>query len=343
MALYCEWLRAALERGRGGLRVEPRWPKGKRYAVVLSHDVDAPFTRAPWSFYGGRFVRNVAQLAPKAAARGVLQTAKVAALTRARPLLDPSLDPNFCFPKWAELESSCRARSCFYVAVTTSGDRTGAAVDVNYDFRHPAIVAALHEAVDRGCEIGLHASIKAHRIDGRFAEEPALLEGVLDGHRVEGVRHHYWSLDPNSPESTLELHAKAGLSYDSSLGLSDTPGFRRGMIWPFVPFDRRRSEELPILEVPPTLMDGAIFYQRVTAEEGRRQIEAHVDAVKAAGGAVVFDWHLEELNPVRLNGAGPVFAEFLRALADDPDAHWATPVEVARWWRERRERIAQAA
>src|SRR5581483_3590238 len=117
-------------------------------------------------------------------------------------------------------------------------------------------------------------------------------------------------------ESTLELHANAGLSYDSSLGLSDTPGFRRGMIWPFVPFDRTRGREAPLLEVPPTLMDGAIFYHPVTAEEGRRQIEAHVDAVKAAGGAVVFDWHLEELNPARLNGAGPVFADFLRGLAD---------------------------
>jgi hypothetical protein len=115
------------------------------------------------------------------------------------------------------------------------------------------------------------------------------------------------------------------------------------MIWPFVHFDRQRGQELPLLEVPPTLMDGAIFYQRVMPDEGRREVEAHVDAVKAAGGAAVFDWHLEELNPRRLNGAGAVFADVLRVLARDSDALWTTPVELARWWRERSERIAKAA
>lgn len=340
VALYCDRLRRELERCRGGgLDPVPRWPNGKAYAVIVSHDVDVPFTRAPWSFYGRRLARNVSHRAPRAAVRGVLQAAKVAAVTRAAPLPDPADDPNFCFPGWAALESSVGARSCFYVAVTSSADPLGAAYDVNYDYRHPAIVRALHEALERGCEIGLHASINAHRLDGRIAEERALLERVLDNHPVEGVRHHYWALDPHDPEATLEIHARAGFVYDSSLGLNDTPGFRRGMIWPFAPFDRRRGREVDLLEVPPTLMDGAVFYRAVTAEEGRRQIDAHVDAVKAAGGAVVFDWHLEQLNPGRLHGAGAALAGGLRALAGDSDAHWTTPIEAARWWRERRERI----
>ena len=340
-AVYCDRLQRELERCRGGaLRPEPRWPDGKTYAVIVSHDVDLPFTRAPWSFYGRRLARNVSQRAPRAAVRGVLQAAKVAAVTRAAPLPDPADDPNFCFADWAELESSVGARSCFYVAVTSSADPVGAAFDVTYDFRHPALVRALHDALERGCEIGLHASINAHRIDGRIAEERALLERVLDNHPVEGVRHHYWALDPDDPEDTLDAHARAGFVYDSSLGLNDTPGFRRGMIWPFTPFDRRRGREAALLEVPPTLMDGAIFYRAVTAAEGRRQIDDHVAAVKAAGGAVVFDWHLEQLNPTRLHGAGAALADALRALAGDSGVHWTTPIEAARWWRGRRERIA---
>ena len=340
VAVYCDRLQRALEQCRGAeLDPVPRWPDGKTYAVVVSHDVDLPFTRAPWSFYGRRLARNVSQRAPRAAVRGLLHAAKVAAVTRAAPLPDPADDPNFCFSAWAELESSVGARSCFYVAVTSSADPVGAAFDVNYDFRHPALVRALHEALERGCEIGLHASINAHRIDGRIAEERALLESVLDNHPVEGVRHHYWALDPDDPEATLDVHAQAGFVYDSSLGLNDSPGFRRGMIWPFAPFDRRREREVALLEVPPTLMDGAVFHRAVSAEEGRRRIDAHVDAVKSAGGAVVFDWHLEQLNPTRLHGAGAALADTLRALAGDSDAHWTTPIEAARWWRERRRRI----
>lgn len=340
-AVYCDRLRRALEQCQGAeLRVEPRWPDGKTYAVIVSHDVDVPFTRAPWSFYGRRLARNVSQRAPRAAVRGILQAAKAAAVTRGARLPDPVDDPNFCFPAWDELESSVGARSCFYVAVTSSADPLGAPFDVNYDYRHPAMVRALHDALERGCEIGLHASINAHRLDGRIAEERALLEGVLDDHPVEGVRHHYWALDREHPEGTLDLHAKAGFVYDSSLGLNDTPGFRRGMVWPFTPFDPRRENALALLEVPPTLMDGAVFYRAVTAEEGRRRIDAHVEAVKAAGGAVVFDWHLEQLNPTRLHGAGAALANVLRALAGDSDVHWTTPIGAARWWRERRERIA---
>jgi hypothetical protein len=326
-AVYCDRLRRALEECRGAeLRPQPQWPGGKRYAVIVSHDVDVPFTRAPWSFYGRRLARNVARRAPRAAVRGAR-------------LPDPADDPNFCFPAWAELESSVGARSCFYVAVTSSADPLGSAYDVDYDYRHPAIVRALHDALERGCEIGLHASINAHRIDGRIAEERALLERILHNHPVEGVRHHYWALDPEHPEATLDAHAKAGFVYDSSLGLNDTPGFRRGMVWPFTPFDPRQEREVVLLEVPPTLMDGAVFYRSVTAEEGRRRIEGHVDAVKAAGGAAVFDWHLEQLNPSRLHGAGGALADVLRSLAGDSDVHWTTPIEAARWWRERRARI----
>jgi hypothetical protein len=339
--LYCAWLQTSLARRLGDLRAEPRWPGGRKYAVVVSHDVDAPFTRAPWSFYLRRLVRDVSQVEPKAVVRGVLQTLKVAALTHGARLRVPAEDPNFCFRGWEELEASVGTGSCFYVAVTNSGDPFAAAVDVNYDFRHPEIVNAMHKAIERGCEVGLHASINARRVDGRIAEERALLENVLNGHRVEGVRHHYWCLGRENPEETLNLDAEAGFLYDSSFGLSDTPGFRRGMIWPFSPFERQRGQEIPLLEVPPTLMDGAIFYRNVTSQEGRRQIEAHVDQVKSAGGAVVFDWHLEQLNPARLHGAGAVFAEVLGDLAGDSAAYWATPIEVARWWRERRERIAR--
>ncbi len=192
-------------------------------------------------------------------------------------------------------------------------------------------------------EVGLHASINASRIPDRLGDERARLEGVLGAFQVRGVRHHYWSLDPELPERTLWHHADAGLAYDSSFGLNDSPGFRRGMMWPFRPFDRDRVREVPILEVPPTLMDASIFRDRVTADEGRRQIHAHISQVRKFGGAAVLDWHLEQLNPARLHGAGPVLGSALAELADDGDVYWATPQEVADWWQTRRERIEASA
>jgi hypothetical protein len=205
------------------------------------------------------------------------------------------------------------------------------------------MVSQLRRAVDAGWEVGLHASINARRVPSRVADERATLESAIPGLQVTGVRHHYWALDPELPERTLWHHVDAGLTYDSSLGIDDAPGFRRGMMWPFRPFDSERGEEVPILEVPPTLMDGAIFRTRVTAEEGRRRIEEHIGQVRKFGGAAVLDWHLEQLNPARLRGAGPVLGSVLAELAGDSDVFWATPAEIASWWRSRRARIEASA
>ena len=342
--LYCRALLTKLAaRRRSEIPRAPMWPDGKKYAISLSHDVDAPFTREPWAFYFRRFRTNLAQRELTAAVQGLARTGKTAVATRMSRLLDPADDPNFCFDRWVEIEESVSAKSCFYVAVTTSADPLGSPIDVTYDFRHPDLVSELRDAINKGCEIGLHASANSHRIAGLITKERALLESVLGGYRVSGVRHHYWALDPEVPERTLWAHAEAGLTYDSSLGLNDAPGFRRGMMWPFQPFDRERASELPLLEIPPTLMDGSIFYRPVTEEEGGRQIEAHLSSVKELGGAAVLDWHLEQLNPARLNSAGPVLSSVLRNLVDTDDVYWATPDQLATWWRVRRELIEASA
>jgi hypothetical protein len=338
IALYCERLVSLLRPRREPV---PRWPGGKRYAVVLSHDVDAPFLRPPWSFFARRLAGTLARGAFRASAHGLAQTVKVAASTRLARLPEPERDPNFCFDAWADLERMVGAQSAYYVAVTTSADPAGSSRDVTYDFRKPELVAQLRQAVAVGWEVGLHASINSHRGADRLRSEREQLEQVLgDGYRVSGVRHHYWAVDPDRPERTFWRHQEAGFTYDSSLGLSDVPGFRRGMAWPFDPFDRERGRPVPLLQVPPTLMDGAIFYRDVGPEEGRALIREHLERVRRAGGGAVLDWHLEQLNPMRLHGAGSALRDVLLELAGATDVYWSTPGRLADWWRDRRRQIA---
>jgi hypothetical protein len=339
VAMYCSYLASMLRRRNGALEQVPLWPGGKKYAIVLSHDVDAPFRRAPWSFYLRRLRNHLTRPAPRLALRGVVQMAKIAALTRLAPMKPALEDPNFCFEQWLEIEGSLPAASCFYVAVTTSADRVGSPVDVEYDFRQPDLADQLRRAVERGWEVGLHASVNARTIPGRFAEEKSMLESVLGGYHVKGLRHHFWALDPQLPERIFWQHAEAGLTYDSSLGLNDAPGFRRGMIWPFHPFDPERGVEIPLLEVPPTLMDGGIFYRSVTPEAGYQQIKDHLRQVAGYGGAAVLDWHMEQLNPARLGGAGPILVRVLKELASDSDIYWATPAQISSWWQTRRKQL----
>lgn len=336
IAAYARYLEAAIRRRFGNrFTAAPRWPGGKRYAIVLSHDVDVPLSEPDAAFHYRSMLARLREHAWRHAAFNAREMAHAAVRARLGRIAPAHRDPNFCFNDWLALERATGTTSCFYVAVTRSCDRGASLADVTYDYRHPAIVAALRHAIDEGWEIGLHASIRAKEQPSQFRRERTLLESVLGGYRLRGVRHHYWAVDGDWPERTLRAHAEAGFEYDSSLGLNDVTGFRRGMVWPYAPYDRERDEILALLEVPPSLMDGAIFYHETNPAAGRARIHEQVRTVREYGGALVVDWHVEQLNPKRLHGAGPALAGVLAELTSDTDIYWASPGQLVAWWQER--------
>ncbi len=310
-------------------RIE-RWPTGASAALLLTHDVDRPNRRPTAAYYRQRIARDLADRAPKAALRAMAGWAR----TRAQfgPEMSPAEDPNFGFDYWRSLERGLGGRGCFYVAVRSSAERGAHPADVAYDASDPEMTAALRKMIEAGWEVGLHASIHAAADPGRFAEEKSRLEKILGGHRVRGVRHHYWALDAANPDETWKRQWQAGFAYDSSLGTNDGPGFRRGLAWPLA------TGKGQVLQVPPTLMDGGVFYAKPTPAEGESAIRRHLTSVFALGGAAVLDWHLEQSNPERLSGAGPALEEALSLVRSRSDIWVATPSDVAEWWIERSRR-----
>lgn len=337
VALYADLLASELLlTGERSPKV-PLWPQGKKYAIVLSHDVDSPF-EYPQVFSALKEVKVNLQLKPKIkrTAWSVWKLTKAIMFSVINGFPYPDRDPNFCFDSWLEVEKQLGTRSAFYVASIAHYDSYGSPYDVQYSYQMPEIRRALLDAIDRGWEIGLHASINAHKVPHRIKFEKERLESVLDGYQVKGVRHHYWVMDSKIPERTLWLHSTAGFEYDTSLGLNDLPGFRRGIAWPFYPFDRQLRKRIPIVEIPPTLMDGGIFYHKgSTTKENADTIIKHIQQVSRFGGCVVLDWHLEQMNPDRYDGAGPILVNVLHQLVGDSSIFWATPAQVSDWWRYR--------
>ncbi len=111
------------------------------------------------------------------------------------------------------------------------------------------------------------------------------------------------------------------------------------MIWPFYPFNRETQEILPILEIPPTLMDGGIFYDSPTQEEGVMKILYHIQHIISFEGAAVLDWHLEMSNDSLLHGAGKALSVCLDKWRGDTPIFWASPIEMAKWWKERKMKL----
>jgi len=319
----------------------PMWPHGKKHAVVVTHDVDQPFY-----YHGmGRFrwdsaKKQVREKDYLGATRSVMGGARRFIKGRVASLSGVAGDPNFRFDDWGRAESKMPSGSAYYVAVTSCSMDGGHARDVPYDFRHPSIVRELLAAIDRGSEVGLHASINSRLNEARLKFEKEALESILGGYQISGVRHHYWSLDHDHAERTLWGHAKAGFKYDTSFGLSDTPGFRRGLARPFSPYDCERDEKVPILELPTTFMDRTIFDYVRDAECGEHLLHEHIQHVFDFGGTVVFNMHLETLNPKLIKGGGYVFLRVLQNLAESRDIFWTTPNGLVNWWTERGKQIA---
>lgn len=337
---YCDELYKAICVSRKeALPRIPLWPSNKRYAIVLSHDVDAPLSFIDSDFRRKWLEKLLSESRYLEFLRGIGGYVRTATNKATGRYPKSENDPNFCFDSWVELQRKINSKSAFYVATTTSADEYGDSRDVNYIHSRQDIVMALRRAADQGWEIGLHGSINAWRVEERIAREKAALQKAMGRHEINGVRHHYWAMDSQVPERTLAMHAKAGFKYDSSLGLNDAPGYRRGMAWPFNPFDKSSGRIVPILEIPPTIMDGGIFYREVTPIQGKEEILAHVKRTFESGGAVVMNWHLEQLNPLRLRRAGPSLVEALLELMHDSEIYWASPNELCQWWNIRRERL----
>ncbi|NNE35823.1 MAG: hypothetical protein HKN13_11325, partial [Rhodothermales bacterium] len=297
---------------RLGSRYSPvdRWPNGARGAIVLSHDVDRPFSRPTAEHYHQRVSRDIRNLRVRATLRGLGGYVKNV-LAQGDSGAQTHRDPNFGFDGWREFENGIGSKSAFYVAVRHAAEDGALWEEVNYNFRHPKLLGQLRHLAEDGWEIGLHASIACRSEPGRFELERRILAEAV-GSPVRGLRHHYWALDSTRPEATLRAHAEAGFEYDSSLGFNDAPAFRRGVAFPFNPIDPHRMEALPILQIPPTVMDGGIFFNVSNQAEGEFELRRHIDQVIAVGGAVVFNWHLEQQNPGRLMGAGQALMNVLR-------------------------------
>ena len=189
-----------------------------------------------------------------------------------------------------------------------------------------------------GWEFGLHASISAGRVPGEFEAEKALLESIVHA-PVKGVRHHYLAFGGVNASSTFRKQFEADFLYDSSVGWRDVCGFRAGTAFPYFPFDSDRRERLEILEIPLTIMDCHLMcYPREKALKVAQEV---IEELKTVGGLLVLNWHTESFcNRWRFEGYVDLFDQILRPLLCDSDAWFATPLEVAKWWKNRASRIS---
>jgi len=309
--------------------ITPRWPHGRAWAASATHDVDYPQVV--------RWLEPVRMLARRGW-HGVDAAWAIAAGTRHQ----------WHFDSWMSLERSLEMRSAFYF-----GARRGSLLqyalgtpDSFYDVRQPEFTRVLRRLDVEGFEVGLHASYRACESAQTLARENETLSAAV-GHPVDGIRHHYWRLDPDDPDATFAAQASIGLLYDSSLGFERYPGWRRGSALPFAPYDHRTGAGVGTLELPNAWMDAQLFLYgsgRFRTEEQRHALLARlIDAAAASRGLLVADMHDYVFDEVLYPGWREAWQWLWEQVAARSDVWVALPREVARHWRQRTHAIVTAS
>lgn len=168
--------------------------------------------------------------------------------------------------------------------------------DPNY--RVEDIGEQLRGAAGRGFGVGVHASYESLSGTGRIRNESARLREVVRRAPI-GSRQHWLRFgEHKNLYSEIE---RAGLAYDSSLGFSETCGFRNGANFAFPPYDFVNERPCSFLEIPLVIMDGSLHQASRALRKGAQTIADEIlgESRRTGWGGISVLWH-NPIEPVQV-------------------------------------------
>jgi len=311
----------------------PKWPQGKRFAVCLTHDVDAVSELDLMQNFRSilKYVASLSQRPLGTSLRWIL-IHKIAAL---KGLMGKE-DLLCQFEKWMELENRYGAKSTLFFA--PSHVRKPHESDCMYRFnqkigfrgKRVSVTELMKIMDDEGWEAGLHPSWNAHSDLQEMKYQKSQIEAIL-GHSILSVRQHFLKFDPRL---THAIQAAAGFKFDSTLGYNDNVGFRRGTSYPFQCNGDGSDSDNSIMQIPLVVQDAALLLSekglRLDSESALKYVKVLLERVKSVGGVLTLSWHPHTYNRP---GFFELYEKALELISHD-DPWFGTVAEVGQWWTE---------
>ena len=239
---------------------------GKKFAIFLSHDIDDLYPS---------FKHLIRSLGPYP-----LHKQKLGFLKFIRSY-SKKRTPYKNFKKIVQLEKRYNANSSFFF-LSSEKDIFGKKYNVE------DVKDEISYLIEQDCEIGLHTSFYAYNNLEMIKHEKEKLERII-GKKIYGVRNHVYRF--KTPD-TWNLLSQAGFEYDSTFGYHDMVGFRNGMCHPYNPYDLNTEQVIPIIEIPPCVVDVSLFsYMKLNADKSWILIKKLIDDVEKLGGVLTILWH----------------------------------------------------
>ncbi|MCG7851503.1 MAG: polysaccharide deacetylase family protein [Methanosarcinaceae archaeon] len=312
----------------------PVWPDGKTFAVCLTHDVDYIST---FSFFESLRKKRIQFAKQTSIFKKIRLLLSYGADLTGYMTRFWSTDILLCHERWIEKEMEVGAHSTFFFWPGWSNVTTHHQIDPGYDLfdavtfegQKISVAEMIREIDRRGWEIGLHPSWYSFDNLEEIKRQKEALESAL-GHDIVSVRQHYLHYDIRI---TPRIHARAGFKYDSTLGFNDNVGFRFGTSYPWFLFDLKSNEELPVMEIPLIVQDGALLSSnkglRLDEDTAFEYVIMIADAVEKVSGTLTLLWHSHHIIDQHW---WRLYLRILRYLRKK-NAWFGSVREVGEWWK----------
>lgn len=275
-----------------GQVIKRLWPhlrlKNNKFIVHVSHDVDAP------SRYGFKTPRKLLRsMLADTIKRKDFRAAVLAPIVNIQNKKKLSnLDPFNTFNWLMDLSEANNLKSSFYFIC----GRTDPLMDADYDLEHPSIRNLLQLIHKRGHEIGLHPSYNSFQSPSIIKKEADRLRSVMKQERINqsniGGRMHVLRWEH---PLTLQAWSDAGLSYDSTLGYADMPGFRCGTCFEYPAFNPITQKILNLRLRPLIAMECSVIDKRYLnlgyTQDSLDKFMQLKDTCKRVEGCFTLLWH----------------------------------------------------
>ena len=310
---------------------QERYPQGKKFAVVLTHDLDAlkktPKDRVKHIWHGLNRAMRLAQSRKFSAAAGEILKAVSKFIRRAQYNNIDYL---------SRLEEKNGVSSSLNVYVRSKKNKSGLAnwfYNPEYDVaRDTALAKQLKDFAKKHFTVGIHGSYSSGRRHSLLQEELSLLEGILQ-EKIEGGRQHFLDY---SVFRTPGVFQDTAIKYDTSVGFRDLNGFRAGACLPYYLYSLPDDQATGVLEIPLVIMDGVLFdRQDGTKESAWQSAQAILEKIKAAQGCASIVWHQR----VFKNRDYPYWEEVYSMLINwvkNNQGALLSPSELHRFWRSKK-------
>lgn len=316
----------AIERAK-----EKRYPSGKQFAVVLTHDIDTV----------KKSIKDRAKHAWHGLNRG-LQLCRCGKLSKIPQEIVGTFAKVAGNKKYnnigylSALEEKNNLRSGFNVYVRSKRNKSGLLrrlYNPDYDISTDiGLREEIKKLLDKDFEIGIHGSYSSGQSISFLSEEVKILGGIVQ-RKILGGRQHFLDY---SVSGTPEVFNAAAIEYDTSVGFRDINGFRAGACLPYYLYSLAADNMTDVLEIPLLIMDGVLFDRGDGVRESAWQsAKSILEKIKSAEGCCSVVWHQRVFN----NQDYPSWEEvylMLIAWVRDNNGVLLRPGDLNRFWRNKK-------